>query len=119
MRFEPIAIVGRGSVLPDALDPDTLWTNIAAGRVSLGHAPQGRWKVPHESMLTAPGVAGDGTWSDVGGDVRGFESGFDPGGVAIDAREGKTLHPQVPWGPPRGRAPPTGTDQGGFQPRAG
>src|SRR2546423_1773740 len=119
MRFEPIAIVGRGSVLPDALDPDTFWTNIAAGRVSLGHARQGRWKVPHESMLTAPGVAGDGTWSDVGGYVRGFESVFDPGGFAIDAREVKTLDRQFQWVLHGVRAALREADEDGFTPRAG
>ena len=35
MSFEPIAIVGRGALLPDALDPDAFWDNISAGRVSL------------------------------------------------------------------------------------
>src|SRR2546423_13536701 len=108
MRFEPIAIVGRGSVLPDALDPDTLWTNIAAGRVSLGHAPQGRWKVPHESMLTAPGVAGDGTWSDVGGLVRGLVAVVGPGGVDLAAREVETLARPLPGVTHGGRAAPQG-----------
>ena len=32
MEQEPIAIVGRGCVVPGALDPDTFWENIAAGR---------------------------------------------------------------------------------------
>jgi acyl transferase domain-containing protein len=33
--FEPIAVVGRGCVLPGALDPDQFWDNIVHGRVSL------------------------------------------------------------------------------------
>ncbi|HEV8560795.1 MAG TPA: polyketide synthase, partial [Actinophytocola sp.] len=33
--FEPIAVVGRGCVLPGALDPDQFWDNIAHGRVNL------------------------------------------------------------------------------------
>src|SRR5689334_2844385 len=61
MRFEPIAIVERGCVLPDALDPDTFWDNIAAGRVSLDHAPDGRWNLPHDAMLTTPGSDAEGT----------------------------------------------------------
>lgn len=46
MHVEPIAVVGRGCVLPGALDPDTFWENIAAGRVSLSAAPADRWRLP-------------------------------------------------------------------------
>jgi acyl transferase domain-containing protein/3-hydroxymyristoyl/3-hydroxydecanoyl-(acyl carrier protein) dehydratase len=35
VALEPIAIVGRGCVLPDAFDPDTFWANIVAGKSSL------------------------------------------------------------------------------------
>ncbi|TWP50621.1 beta-ketoacyl synthase [Lentzea tibetensis] len=72
MRFEPIAIVGRGAVLPDARDADTFCANVIAGRMSISTAPEGRWKVPH-------GVP-EGTWGDVGGYVRHFaaEQGLDP-----------------------------------------
>jgi acyl transferase domain-containing protein/3-hydroxymyristoyl/3-hydroxydecanoyl-(acyl carrier protein) dehydratase len=34
--FEPIAVVGRGCVLPGALNPAQFWDNIAHGRVDLG-----------------------------------------------------------------------------------
>ena len=95
MRFEPIAIVGRGSVLPDALDPDAFWANVAAGRVSLSPAPDGRWRVPHQTMLTTPDAPADGTWSDVGGYVRGFEQIFDPTGFEVPGIE--RLDPQVQW----------------------
>jgi acyl transferase domain-containing protein len=33
--FEPIAIVGRGCVLPGALSPEQFWDNITSRRVSL------------------------------------------------------------------------------------
>ncbi|MFD8496444.1 beta-ketoacyl synthase N-terminal-like domain-containing protein [Amycolatopsis sp. NPDC059657] len=92
MRFEPIAIVGRGAVLPGALGPDAFWANIEHGRTSLGPAPDGRWRVPRERMMTTPDAPEDGTWSDIGGYVRGFE--FDPAGFAIDTRG---LDPQVEW----------------------
>ena len=95
MRFEPIAIVGRGSVLPDALDPDAFWANVAAGRVSLSPAPDGRWRVPHQTMMTTPDAPADGTWSDVGGYVRGFEQIFDPTGFEVPGIE--RLDPQVQW----------------------
>ncbi len=95
MRFEPIAIVGRGAVLPDALDPDTYWGNIAAGRVCLSSTPEGRWRIPRESVMTTPDAPADGTWSDIGGYVRRF--GFDPYGYGIPASELAGLDPQFQW----------------------
>ncbi len=95
MRFEPIAIVGRGAVLPDAHDPDTFWANVVAGRVCLGPAPEGRWRVARESVLTTPEAPADGTWSDIGGYVRGFE--FDASGFALPPAELAGLDPQFHW----------------------
>src|SRR5262249_16907918 len=65
-----IAIVGRGCVVPDALDPDTFWDNIAAGRCSV-----------------SPG----------GGQVRDFDAGFDATGYAIDASESLRLDRLLRW----------------------
>src|SRR5262245_29643183 len=59
---EPIAVVGRGCAVPGALDPDTFWANIAAGRCEL-----------------APG--------DGAGRVRGFDAAFDPRGFHVDPDE--------------------------------
>jgi acyl transferase domain-containing protein len=72
MALEPIAIVGRGCVLPGARDPDEFWANIVAGKSSL--APE----------------AG-------GGIVRGFDPVFDPAGFAIDASEITRLDPLYLW----------------------
>src|SRR5262245_38853694 len=69
---EPIAIVGRGCAVPGALDPDTFWTNIAAGRCEL--------------------VPGDG-----GGRVRGFDAAFDPDGYLVDPDEVMRLDPLFRW----------------------
>jgi len=72
MTEEPIAIVGRGCVLPGACDPEAFWANIAAGRSSL--SPE----------------AG-------GGIVRGFDAAFDPGGFTLDADEIMRLDPLYRW----------------------
>src|SRR5688572_657092 len=69
---EPIAVVGRGCAVPGALDPDTFWTNIAAGRCEL-----------------APG--------DGAGRVRGFDTVFDPSGFHVDPEEILPLDPLVRW----------------------
>ncbi|GLZ36143.1 hypothetical protein Lesp02_83300 [Lentzea sp. NBRC 105346] len=44
MRFEPIAIVGRGAVLPGGPDPDTFCANVLAGRMSISRTPADRWR---------------------------------------------------------------------------
>ena len=41
MKFEPIAIVGQGCVLPGGLNPDALWKTVHEGRDVLGSAEPG------------------------------------------------------------------------------
>ncbi|PZT73410.1 MULTISPECIES: polyketide synthase [unclassified Streptomyces] len=97
MDFEPIAVVGRGCVLPGALDPDTFWANIAAGRTSLSPAPAGRWRVPRRWVMGSVDDRADRTWTDVAGYVEGFESVFDPSGFAVGPEEIGGLDPLFHW----------------------
>ncbi|HEY3868123.1 MAG TPA: beta-ketoacyl synthase N-terminal-like domain-containing protein [Actinocrinis sp.] len=71
MPFPPIAIVGRGCVLPGALTPAALWDLVVSGRSSIAPLPQGRWRVPRAEIVPehAP--------HDVGGYVTGFDEVFD------------------------------------------
>ncbi|GIJ60339.1 beta-ketoacyl synthase N-terminal-like domain-containing protein [Virgisporangium aurantiacum] len=69
---EPIAVVGRGCAVPGALDPDTFWANVAAGRCEL--------------------VPGAGY-----GRVRGFDDGFDPSGFQVGPDELMGLDPLFRW----------------------
>jgi acyl transferase domain-containing protein/3-hydroxymyristoyl/3-hydroxydecanoyl-(acyl carrier protein) dehydratase len=85
--LEPIAIVGRGCAVPGALDPDTFWTNVAAGRCEL-----------------APG--------DGGGRVRGFDAAYHPAGFLIDPDEIMRLDPLVRWVLHAGRQALTEAGQG-------
>ena len=102
MSFEPIAIVGRGCVLPDALDPDSFWDNIAGSRLSLGRVPDGRWRVDRHRFV------GSGRWdraaTDMGGYVRGFDERFDPRGLLVDPGEVDGLDPLFRWVLHAGRA---------------
>ncbi|GHH45422.1 polyketide synthase [Streptomyces candidus] len=97
MGFEPIAIVGRGCVFPDALDPDAFWDNVAAGRCSLSAVPDGRWRLPHQWALGSVDDHLDRTWTDVGGYVRGFEPAFDPSGFLVAPEEIAGLDPLFHW----------------------
>ncbi|MFJ7996122.1 beta-ketoacyl synthase N-terminal-like domain-containing protein [Streptomyces sp. NPDC096310] len=97
MEFEPIAVVGRGCVLPDALDPDTFWENIAAGRGSLSAVPEGRWRLPHRWAMGSVDDHLDRTYSEVGGYVKGFESVFDPSGFRIAPERILSLDPLFHW----------------------
>jgi acyl transferase domain-containing protein len=51
--FEPIAIVGRGCVLPGALSPEQFWDNIASGRVSLDAVRPEDWSLPPTGFASA------------------------------------------------------------------
>ncbi|MDX2546222.1 beta-ketoacyl synthase N-terminal-like domain-containing protein [Streptomyces sp. WI04-05B] len=72
MRFEPIAVVGRGCVMPDAPDPDTFWDNVLAGRVSLRDTPQDRRRLSDAWALGDPADCTDRTWSRTAGYVTDF-----------------------------------------------
>jgi acyl transferase domain-containing protein/3-hydroxymyristoyl/3-hydroxydecanoyl-(acyl carrier protein) dehydratase len=97
MGFEPIAVVGRGCVLPDALDPDTFWDNVAARRCSLSAVPEERWRLPHRWAMGTVANHHDRTWTDIGGYVRGFEAVFDPSGFRVDPERILTLDPLFHW----------------------
>ncbi len=99
---EPIAIVGRGCVAPGALDPDTFWANIAAGRHCLAPMPDGHWTQPRERMV---GHRAARAVSDMAGVVAGF------GPCALD--------PVFDWTAHAARAALAESGHEGPQPRAG
>jgi acyl transferase domain-containing protein/3-hydroxymyristoyl/3-hydroxydecanoyl-(acyl carrier protein) dehydratase len=96
--FEPIAIVGRGCVLPGALDPAQWWANIAAGRVSLETVRPEDWRLPPPEPGTVPPRPA------TAGLVRGFEEVFDPSGFATDAELVAGYDPALQWVLHAGRA---------------
>src|SRR5512140_1360726 len=65
-----IAIVGIGSILPDAPDANTFWTNLTAGRYSIGDVPVERWD-PARYYDPDPHAV-DKSYSKIGGWVRSF-----------------------------------------------
>lgn len=118
MAFEPIAIVGRGCVLPGALDPDTFSANIVAGRLDISATPEDRWRLPLADVLGGGGNT-EVTYSAVGGYVHRFESVFDPTGYAVDAADVRGLEPLNQWVLHAARAALREAGQDGPLPRAG
>jgi acyl transferase domain-containing protein len=69
MSFEPIAIIGRGCVLPGAPNPDALWNMVRERRIVIGSAPRGRWGADPQTLMQAQNAARANIVSDKGGFV--------------------------------------------------
>ncbi len=88
----PIAIVGRGCVLPGAAGAGELWQTLQTTDDLLSRPPPGAW--PIDSALVT--LDGSGLrWSDRGGHIRDFS--FDPYGFAVSAEELLQADPCVHW----------------------
>ena len=98
MEFEPIAIVGRGCVLPGALSPEELWRVVIQGDNTLtppeprdwGHATVGGLTDPADPALTR-------MMSNRGGFVRHFRERFDATGFLIPSETILTLDSLFQW----------------------
>ena len=100
--FEPIAIVGRGCVLPGALSPEQFWDNIASGRVSLDAVRPEDWRLPPTGF--GVGIGSGPRKMATAGLVRGFAEAFDPEGFAADAEQVAAYDPALQWVLHAGRA---------------
>jgi len=99
MATEPIAIIGRGCVLPGCLTPDALWSAVANGDDLTSHSPEGRWGLDPASVIARTGERNlaDKAFGDRGGFVRGFDNVFDPTGFAIPQTALAGLDPGFLW----------------------
>ena len=61
-RFEPIAVIGLGALMPDADDVDGFWQNILDSKVSIVEVDQDRWpgKIEHFWKKGGPGDIEEG-----------------------------------------------------------
>ena len=97
--FLPIAVIGRGCVLPGALTPDELWKLVSRGDHAISDVPDHYWGVDPKRVLTdanAPEI--DRTWTTRGGFVSGFEDVFDPSGFHVPKEELTGLDLIFHWG---------------------
>jgi acyl transferase domain-containing protein/3-hydroxymyristoyl/3-hydroxydecanoyl-(acyl carrier protein) dehydratase len=81
MKFEPIAIVGRGALFPSALSPAALWELVNRNRDAVSRVPDGRWRLPDSCPCP------DSIWTDRGGYVDGFDRIFDPSGFGVSSAD--------------------------------
>ena len=80
-ELKPVAIVGIGAIMPDAVDAPTFWNNIKAGRYSITEVPTDRWNA--SLYYDADPLAVDKTYSKIGSWVRGFKLETLKWGIAI------------------------------------
>lgn len=80
MKFQPIAIVGQGCVLPGALNPDELWQVIINQECSIQNVPDNYWELGqnikpwiHQSQDS---TTIDKMYSSQGGYIQGFDKVF-------------------------------------------
>ena len=86
--FDPIAIIGRGCVLPGALTPRALWQAVLEDRDLLSPAPPGKWGVTDTEQQAMPYR---------GGFVTGFETVFDPAAYDLRTINPARLDPLFQW----------------------
>ncbi len=69
--LEPVAIIGVGAIMPDALNSKEFWENITSGKNSITEVDSERWdpKLYYNTDKGAP----DKTYTKIGGFVKNFE----------------------------------------------
>ena len=87
-KFDPIAIVGRGCVLPGALTPAELWKAVLGEKSLITDAPPGKWGVT-DAEQEAMGYKG--TF------VTGFDKVFEPAAHDLDGVDAADLDPVFQW----------------------
>ncbi|MEC8337269.1 MAG: beta-ketoacyl synthase N-terminal-like domain-containing protein, partial [Planctomycetota bacterium] len=70
-RPDPVAIVGAGCVMPDALDRDAFFSLLDSGRSAIGSVPPERWDAERAMHVSGPKT--HHITSAQGGFVQGFE----------------------------------------------
>ncbi len=97
-NFQPIAIVGRGCVLPGCFSVDDLWRVVEQGRVETSSASEDDWHVNQNRLLSDETTYQlDKMWSNDGGYVRDFENHFDASQFKLDPELLEKLDPVFLW----------------------
>ena len=91
LAADPVAIVGRGAVLPGSRDLDQFWEHVRAARSLAREAPAGRWIIPPDAAFDARVAQPDSVYSKRGCFVEEFE--FRNDGLNIDEELAASLDP--------------------------
>ena len=97
-RFEPIAIVGSGCIVPGCESPDALWRTVDEGLSHISDPPDGDWRV-HMDRVRSFDVGryqADRTWSTRGGYVGDLPVQLDPSAM-VDSALIMHLDPVFRW----------------------
>ncbi|GAA2920711.1 beta-ketoacyl synthase N-terminal-like domain-containing protein [Streptomyces enissocaesilis] len=97
MSSAPIAIVGRGCVLPGALDPGALWRTVVSGASEISPLPQGHWGLDPAALRSPVRPSRDRVCNDVGGYVRDFDKVFRPCELGWSHDEASRFSPLFRW----------------------
>jgi acyl transferase domain-containing protein/3-hydroxymyristoyl/3-hydroxydecanoyl-(acyl carrier protein) dehydratase len=98
-KFEPIAIIGQGCVLPGCFSPEDLWQMVLNNKVNITEASTGSWRVDMNEVITAKGeiAAKNKAWNSLGGYVTGFDAHFDSASFEIESDIINGLDPVFKW----------------------
>ena len=91
MKFEPIAIIGRGCVFPGALDPQAFWELLSAGIDATREVSDDRWDV---RKFYDPDLKKSGKMNTFRGGYLERIDQFDAHFFGISPREAMWLDPQ-------------------------
>jgi acyl transferase domain-containing protein len=99
MGFVPIAIVGRGLVLPGVSSPDTLWTAVHNGLDLTSNVQADYWPTHPSTLLVKRDDPSneDKTVTIRAGVVTDFQAIFDPSGFNVPAGKIARLDRGVQW----------------------
>lgn len=86
--FEPIAIIGRGCVLPGCHSPLALWDAVLSCRCLITPPPEGLWGIDPEAHAKA---------AFKGGYVTGFDALFDPDAYDLNQTDTAALDAVFQW----------------------
>lgn len=88
MRFEPIAIVGQGCILPGCFTPNALWQAVAGSRDLLRPPQPTDWGLTDSETREIGGR---------GGFIRGFEARFQSDEFVLGGLDADRLDPVFKW----------------------
>ena len=98
-KFEPIAIIGQGCLLPGCFTPQDLWQMVYDNKVNITEAQPDAWRVNLKEVLTQPGDVSslNKSWNSQGGYVTRFEEYFNSKSFEIESNIVERLDPVFKW----------------------